>query len=308
MTKQPEKKSYWFKEWLTPDEVHIHHIKKDIVRQKTKFQKAVIADSHDFGRCLILDGEMQSALRDEFIYHECLVHPAMVMHPNPRNILVMGGGEGATLRELLKYPSVQKIVMVDIDGEVVKFCQTHLKPWHQGAFKNRKVELVVADAKTFVETTDKKFDLIISDLPSPMEGGPAHQLYTVEFYRTLVRRLEKNGLFVMQGGPGHLLQFELHQVLYRTLTKVFAVVRSYQTFVPSFDGPWAFLMGTQGPDPLKLSAVEVNKRLKDNIRGSLKFYDGVTHVGLFHIPKNLRDLCQKEKRVVKNNKIFYFYT
>src|ERR1041385_266986 len=106
----------WFTERFTPDESHSHRFKETIIQTKTKFQNAILADSCSFGRCLILDGEMQSAQLDEFIYHECLVQPAMVLHPKPKKVLILGGGEGATVREILRHPSVQQVTMVDIDG------------------------------------------------------------------------------------------------------------------------------------------------------------------------------------------------
>src|ERR1035438_5430083 len=107
--------SSWFTEKVTPHDSHSHQFKKILLRAKTPFQDVILADTYSLGRCLILDREIQSAQLDEFIYHECLVHPAMTLHPNPRDILILGGGEGATVREILRYPSVRRVTMVDID-------------------------------------------------------------------------------------------------------------------------------------------------------------------------------------------------
>src|SRR5258708_37555548 len=131
----------WFTERFTPHESHSHHIKKTLIQTKTQFQNAILADSHSFGRCLILDGEMQSAQLDEFIYHECLVQPALVLHAKPKDVLILGGGEGATVREILRHPSVQRVTMVDIDGEVVDFCKEYLTEWHQGTLDHAKTRL-----------------------------------------------------------------------------------------------------------------------------------------------------------------------
>ncbi len=297
----------WFKEWFTPHEAHLHRLKKILVKTRTSFQEAVIADSFSFGRCLILDGEMQSAQTDEFIYHETLVHPALLTHPRPKSVLIMGGGEGATTREILKHQAIERIVLVDIDGEVIQFCKKHLPTWHQGSFNNSKVEVIVDDAKKFIETTHEKFDIIISDLPSPAEGGPAFSLYTVEFYRTLVGVLSKGGIFVMQAGSGHLLQIELHKVLYATLKKVFRTVRPFYSYIPSFDVPWAFLIASQTTDPAKLTAREIDRRIKNRIRGKLQAYDGDTHSGLFGIPKHLKELLAKEKRILTKARPIYLY-
>jgi len=299
--------SQWLKEWFTPNESHSHRIDHYLVRKKTKYQDAIVADSSSFGRCLILDGEMQSSQFDEFIYHECLVHPALILKDEPKSVLIMGGGEGATTREILKHKSIEMVTMVDIDGEVIDFCTKHLKTWHQNSFASKKLRLIVDDAKKFVENTNEKFDVIISDLPSPIEAGPAYLLYTIEFYKTLVQRLSKDGLFVMQAGSGNLLQIELHQVLYATLKKIFKIVRPFYAYVPSFDVPWAFLIGSNQKDPMSLTAAQVDKLVRQRIKGSLQFYDGVTHVGLFHIPKNLRERLEAEKRVILASKPVYFY-
>lgn len=309
MPNKKENKKFWFKEWFTPHESHSHQLKKILIKKKTKFQNAVIADSYSFGRCLILDGEMQSAQLDEFVYHEALIHPALILHPHPEKVVILGGGEGATLREILKHKSVTNVKMVDIDGEVVKFCKKHLALWHQGSFHSPRAEIIIGDAKKFIEETEEKFDLIVSDLPSPIEAGPAYQLYTVEFYRTLVKKLTPDGLFVLQAGSGNLLQIELHLKLYRTLKEIFPVVRSYASYVPSFDVPWSFLLcSRKSPlDPAILSAKEVDKRIKRKIKGTLRFYDGISHQGIFGIPKHLRESLKKEKGIITLKKPVYFY-
>lgn len=301
------KNSHWFKEWFTPHESHSHRIRRYLVRTQTPFQKAIVADTYSFGRCLVLDGEMQSSQLDEFIYHESLVHPAMICHPNPKNILILGGGEGATVRELLKHKTVEKITMVDIDGDVIEFCKKHLKPWHQGAFNSKKLRLVVGDAKAFIENTNEKFDIIISDLPSPIEAGPAYQLYTIQFYRRMVQRLNKGGIFIMQAGSGNLLQLELHQVLYSTLRKIFKIVRPFYAHVPSFDVPWAFLIGSDTYDPFNLNRQKVEQLIKKRMTGRLRFYDGVCHVGLLNIPKHIRACLATEKRAITKSRPIYFY-
>jgi spermidine synthase len=296
----------WFTERFTPHESHSHRLKKTIIQTRTKFQNAVLADSESFGRCLILDGEMQSAQLDEFIYHECLVQPAMVLHRAPKDVLILGGGEGATVREILRHPTVQRVTMVDIDGEVVDFCVEYLKEWHKGTLKHPKTRLIIDDARKFVLEQDEQFDLIISDLPTPIEGGPAYQLYTVEFYKKMVKRLRPGGIFIAQAGSGSLVQLHFHSVLANTLRKVFKVVRPFYAFVPSFDVPWAFLICSQGADPITLNAKAVDKRL-GKMEKDLKFYDGSTHEGLFRIPKYLRRLVAKEKQFISEKKPVFFF-
>src|SRR3982750_4305760 len=249
----------WFKERFTPHESHSHQIRRTIIQTRTKFQNAILADSYSFGRCLVLDGEKQSAQLDEFIYHECLGQPAMLLHPNPKKVLILGGGEGATVREILRHPSVQQVTMVDIDGEVVDFCKKYLQEWHLGTLTHPKTRLIIDDARKFVLETDEKFDIIISDLPTPIEGGPAYQLYTLEFYKKMISRLTPNGLFIAQAGSGSLVQIHFHSVLNNTLKELFKVVRPFYAFVPSFDVPWAFLLASNKADPRKLAAQAVDK-------------------------------------------------
>jgi len=278
----------WFTENYSPYDSRRHALKKILVRTSTRFQNAVLADSYSFGRCLILNNEIQSAEIDEFIYHEALVQPAMATHPAPRDILILGGGEGATVREILRHPQVRQVTMVDIDGEVVAFCRKYLTRWHQGAFGHPKTRLILDDARKFVAQTHEKFDIIFSDLPTPMKDrDPVASLYTLEFYKQIARRLKPGGIFVVQSGSGHWLHMQFHVNLERVLKKIFMVVRPYYTFVPSFDEPWAFLMASRKADPLRLTAAQVDKRLGTRGR-SLRFYDGRTHEGLFRVPKYLR--------------------
>ncbi len=296
----------WFTERFTPHESHSHRIKKTLVQTQTQFQSAILADSHSFGRCLVLDGEMQSAQLDEFIYHECLVQPAMVIHPKPQDLLILGGGEGATVREILYHPGVKRVTMVDIDGEVVDFCKEYLTEWHRGKLSHPKTRLIIGDAREFVLNTEEKFDVIISDLPTPIEGGPAYQLYTVEFYKKILARLRPGGIFIAQAGSGSLVQIHFHSVLFNTLRKIFKVVRPFYAFVPSFDVPWAFLMCTQKADPMAFTAKTVDKRLGTICR-KLRFYDGIAHEGLFRVPKYLRTALNKEKQVITEKKPVFFF-
>lgn len=301
-----KKNTRWFTEWFTPNEKHSHQIKKYLVCKKTNYQKMILAETYSFGRCLILDGETQSAEFDEFIYHEALVHPALILHPCPKRVLIIGGGEGATLREVLKHKTIEKVVMVDIDSSVVQFSKKYLKKWHCGAFNHPKTELVIADAKKYLENTAQKFDCIISDLPSPIKKGPAYLLYTLEFYQNLIKKLNLPGFFVSQAGSGNLLQIELHSRIYATLNRVFTTVYPYYQYIPSFDVPWAFIL-CSNKKISNFSAKEINQRIKNRIRGQVKFYDGLTHQGLFCIPKNIREILFKKKKIITERNPCFFY-
>ncbi len=279
--------SSWFTEKVTPHDVHRHQLKRILLQKKTAFQRVILADTFSFGRCLILDQEIQSARLDEFIYHEALVHPAMVLHPNPQDVLILGGGEGATVREILRHPSVRQVTMVDIDGEVVEFCRRYLSDWHQGALDHPKLELVISDAAKYIAQNRRQFDIIFSDLPTPQRGDPVEKLYSPAFYRQVKDRLKPQGIFAVQSGSGSLLKLQFHLKLRQRMQKMFKVVRPYYAYVPSFDEPWSFLIASRKADPKKMSAARVNSRL-GTISRHLRFYDGEAHEGLFRLPKYLR--------------------
>ena len=153
----------WFIEHSSPYEAHMHAVKQYIYLGDTTYQKVQILDTFTFGRCLILEGKIQSSEFDEYIYHEALVHPSMISHPNPRKVMVIGGAEGAVLRELMKHPSLEKMVMVDIDESVVNLCREYLPDWHQGCFDDERLEVVFADARKYLEECNMTFDVILSD-------------------------------------------------------------------------------------------------------------------------------------------------
>jgi spermidine synthase len=281
--------SSWLKERVTPHDYHGHEFKKILVQAKTPFQNVTLADTYSFGRCLVLDNEIQSACLDEFIYHECLVHPAMAFHPRPQNILILGGGEGATVREILRHPSVRRVTMVDIDEAVLSFCKKYLKEWHQGALEHAKLNLVIEDAGKFIAETRERFDIIFSDLPTPQPGHPVAKLYSMEFYEQLRMRLKSGGVLVVQSGSGSLPYIHFHARVKQVLGKVFKIVRSYYAFIPSFDEAWSFVMASQKADPRKASGSQINRKL-GTFSQCLRFYDGEAHEGLFRIPKYLRQL------------------
>jgi len=157
-------KHRWFSDYISPDLTMLHSIKERIYSGRSKFQSIDIVNTGSFGICLILDGKIQSSEADEFIYHEALVHPAMITHPQPERVFIAGGGEGATLREVLAHKTVKRAVMVDIDEEVVSLCRRFLPSWHQNAFDDPRAELHFVDAREYLDESSDKFDVIIIDL------------------------------------------------------------------------------------------------------------------------------------------------
>ncbi|MEK7288152.1 MAG: fused MFS/spermidine synthase [Elusimicrobiota bacterium] len=298
----------WFTETFTPHEFHSHRLERILIHKRTAFQEAALVQSRSFGRCLILDGETQSAALDEAFYHESLVHPAMLLHRNPGRVLILGGGEGATAREVLRHKGVRETTMVDIDGEILNFAKKYLDQWHQGAFDDPRLKLVVKDGRKVIEEERGLYDIILSDLPSPLPEGPAWRLYTVEFYRKLRKRLAPGGIFALQSSSGNLLQFSAHHAIVATLRRVFPVVRPYYVYIPSFDIPWGFaLCSTQkSQDPLRWTATVVEHAIRRRIRGRLAFLDGESLIGLMRPPKYYLERLKKSKAVITDARPIFF--
>ena len=173
----------WFFELITSDLVMMYRVKNYLYSGRTPFQSVEILETDSLGRSLVLDGKTQSTTFDEHIYHEALVHPAMLLHPNPRSVFIGGGGEGATLRETLVHPTVERVTMVDLDKQVVELARLHLPTHSRGAFDDPKTRLLHEDARGYLEHTEDSYDVMILDLVDPLEEGAAYTLYTREFYQ-----------------------------------------------------------------------------------------------------------------------------
>lgn len=265
----------------------IHHgIKRRVLSHKTRYQKVEILDTYNFGRVVILDDKIQSAETDEFIYHEILVHPAMISHPNPEDILILGGGEGATMREVLKHPNVKRVVMVDIDEEFVNLCKKYLGKWHQGSFNNNKVDLIFNDAKEYIKKTNNMFDIIIADISDPVEKGPAQMLYKRKFYSSLKKRLKSDGVFVTHATEVCYTSDKGISVnVFKTISEIFPVSNFYFDFIPSFSTSWGFAIGSLKYNPKEISSEAIYERLKNRDLNNLYYYDQETHKRLFALPK-----------------------
>lgn len=286
----------WHIEWQTPSEFHGHAINRIYVEAITQYQRILVVNFDRFGKGLIIDGKIQSTVADEFIYHETLVHPLLLSLDKPKKVLVLGGGEGATIREVLKHKDVESVTMVDIDKAVIDFAREYLKEWHQGSFDNPKVKLIIGDGYEFVNSTQEKFDAVILDLTDPQKGSSSARLYTLEFYKKLKSILTPNGGIVTQAtSPSFSL--EVYSTIYNTIRQVFKYVSSGITYVPSFDGLWGFVYASDAIQIGNLSPEEVDRRIKERINGELRFYDGLTNLSIFTVPKYIRDVLVKETRI-----------
>jgi len=279
------------------------HRDRVLLTGRTGFQAFEIFENRLWGRMLILNGHLQSAELDEFIYHEALVQPAMLAHPDPRRVLVMGGGEGATLREVLRHPGVTQAVMVDIDAELVGLCKEWLPSFHAGAFDDPRVELVFADGRGWLTAQPEgTLDVIILDLPDPLEAGPALTLYTQEMYELARVKLAPDGVLAVQSGSADL-QGHLMADLNATLRAVFPRVVAFTAFVPSFMDLYGFHVA--GSENLTWpSATTAAARLQKRGLTSLKWLGAEYFASLPSLPKYLEARLMRDGKVLTDARPF----
>ncbi len=304
MDSEPDK---WFWDRVSKDLVQMHSIEEVLYTGQTKYQRVEIIRSGAFGRLLVLDSKIQSSDADEFIYHQALVQPPMIAHPQPETVFIAGGGEGATLREVLSHRTVKRAVMVDIDEQVIDICQRFLPDYSRGSFQDPRAELHHTDAREYLAGTSESFDVIIIDLPEPIEEGPAYLLYTQEFYRIVQNRLTANGIISVQSGSASWTELVNLAAVHHTLKSAFPIVRPYQVDIPSFGGPWGFCLASSRLDPLSLPAAEIDDRISARELPQLDFYDGLTHQGMFSLPKHLRNHLAQPARLITDDSPLYMY-
>jgi spermidine synthase len=301
------KNSKWFLEALGPDEAHLHGIKSVLFSKQTAFQHIEVIELGDYGRALVLDGKVQSTEKDEFIYHETLVHPALLAHPDPRRVLIIGGGEGATLREVLRHTSVTQAVMVDVDQEVIEVSRSLLPQFHGGAFDDARTQLVIDDARHWLETHDEVFDAIIIDLSDPIEEGPCYRLYTQEFYRLITQRLSEAGVIALQSGTVAVHDLLNFSAIHRTLRTAFPTVWPYTANVPCFGLPWGFQLASKQNLGSPPSGVEYEQRIVRRVPGQLRYLTGALCAAQFVLPRYLQSRIECEHRVIADDAPLYIY-
>ncbi|GBG26905.1 Spermidine synthase [Hondaea fermentalgiana] len=315
-----ERDAFWFKEGLTEDfrvELALQNISFDA---RSTFQRVQVIETTQFGRTLVMDGQTQSAEADEHIYHESLVHPAMLLHKSPKKVFIGGGGEFATAREVLRHSSVERCVMIDIDEVACDICRKQLPEWNGGAYEDPRFHVKYKDALRWLEDTEETFDVIIMDICDPIEAGPGYKLYTNEFYEYVQKhRLNEGGILVTQSGPGAVYnaQKECFTVIHSTLRSAFDVVVPYAVDVPSFGCNWGFNLAFKSSDPeadkrdvLNRDVEEFNNEIEKRIKGGMdgmRFLDGLAWRGISGLPKEIRQQCEEEDRVMTiDNPVFMF--
>lgn len=277
----------WYVEQFSPTEEHHHGVDRVYYQGRSQFQEIGIVGTPVFGKMLILDGDTQSSQADEKIYHEALVHPALAGASDRSDVLILGGGEGATLREVLRHPDVRRATMVDIDGDVVELSKTYLAEWSQDSFNDPKARVIVGDALKFLAEDKDHYGVIISDLTEPLEDSPSNPLFCDEVFRNIKNRLTPGGIYVLQASTAGFHNLSLHAKMARTLRKYYEHAVSYYTHVPAFDNDWAFIACSDGVNLGHLDEPEIAPYCRA-LRGENFFYDAETHRRIFALPLYLR--------------------
>ena len=291
----------WFIESVYTDLNVMLKVREVFYSGSTAYQKVEVIDSELFGRSLVLDGKTQSTERDEHIYHETLVHPAMLCHPDPKQVFIGGGGEGGTLREVLCHNSVEMATMGDLDPEVVALCRQYLPNHHLGSFDDPRTNLIHEDARAYLQNTPDLYDVIILDLVDPLEGGTAALLYTQEFYALAKARLNSGGVLVTQSGPAGLLSFkECFTTIFNTLGTLFDHIKAVQVHVPAFQTLWGFTIVSDTAFP-EVSEDDAEFELARRLSKKLKYLDGVSYSNMHSLLKFQRDGLRTEKRINKDS-------
>ncbi len=253
--------------------------KKSIYAGRSQFQEIEIFETEKFGRILILDGYIQLSTADEFIYHEMLVHPAMLYHPGPERVLIIGGGDGGVLREAVKHP-VKEIFLVDLDKKVVDVSQKYLPSVSQGAFKDKRLKIFNVDALGFVKKYNNYFDVIIDDLTDP--EGPSLVLWRTDFFKDIASALRKNGVASFQTA---FFEETTAQETRQNLRKVFPCFKIHHAFVGCFPfGEHTFSLGSLKVNFDKVSFETIRKKFQ-KVSLKTKYYSPEIHFSSRVLPK-----------------------
>lgn len=264
-------------------------VERELYRDKTEYQDLVIFENQTFGKVLALDGAVQTTTADNHAYHEMLLHPPLLAHGQAKRVLIIGGGDGGSLREAVKHP-IERAVMVEIDPAVIELSQRYLPELSDGAFSNPKAEVVIADGCRYVAETEERFDVIVVDSTDPI--GPGKVLFTREFYRDCKRCLTPGGVLVTQHGVPRLQPDELTDG-YRKLTALFADATFYLTVVPTYTGG-AMTLGWASDEPaLRQVPLATLEERFSALEGETRYYNPAVHQAAFALPPEVQRLLRR---------------
>ncbi len=272
----------WYTEKQTENFGITMKIKRTMVHERTDFQELAMIETEEYGNMLVLDGMVMTTEKDEFVYHEMVAHPALFTHPNPENVLVVGGGDGGVIREVLKHSQVKKAVLVDIDGKVIEYSKQYL-PSIAGQLNDPRVEVIVNDGFMHIHDHKNTYDVIMVDSTEPV--GPAVNLFTKGFYQGIHDALKEDGIFVAQT-DNPWFKADLIRSVNRDVKEVFDIVRVYVANIPTYpSGLWTFTMGSKKYDPLAVDESGIPEL-------DTQYYSPRLHKAAFALPKFVEDLTK----------------
>ena len=260
-----------------------------VERRRTPFQLLEVYDTPELGRIFRLDGCNMTSERDEFFYHENLVHPAAVAHPAPRRALVIGGGDGGSSEELLKHSTIELVHMAELDPDVIEVAKAQFGRVHRGAFDDPRLKVTVGDGLAYLRATGVRYDLVAMDLTDPV--GPSAELYTPATFALARRAMADGGALVLHLGSPFSHAARVRQTL-ANLREVFRVVAPYFVHVPLYGSIWGFACASDALDPRLLEAAEADRRIAARGVGDLQYYNGDTHRAVFALPNYVRRLVE----------------
>ena len=274
---------FWFTETLHDVVGTTIKVREKIFSGRSNYQKIEIVDTYQFGRALILEGSVQLTEKDEFIYHEMISHVSLFTHPNPEHVLVIGGGDGGTIREVMKHPTVTRAKLVEIDPLVIEKSKQFL-PFVSCEMENPRVEVIVQDGIQYVKQHKRTFDVILIDSTDPV--GPAVGLYQKEFFEDVHEALKDDGIMVGQS-ESPFFDRDVVRELYAILKPLFPIRKMYLAPVPSYpSGFWSFALCSKKHDPIVDNRCDDLRRL--NL--STRYYNEAIHQAAFAIPNFIQEL------------------
>ena len=282
----PRDKRFMY-EWLNGDYGFFLRSSRLVEASKTRFQDLEIHETPQFGKLFRLDGCFMTSEREEFVYHETLIHPALAALSAPKRVLIIGGGDGGAAEEALKHPSLDQVVMVELDEKVVEIAKQHFGAIHRGAFVHPKLKLLIDDGLKYLAETKEKFDHVALDLPDPI--GPATALYEESFFRDCKRSLAPGGVLTLHMGSPWSRPDRV-RMLYGRLAKMFKIARPYTMFIPLYGCLWSMCACSDSTDVASVGATEIDARVSARGVTHLQYYNGATHQALFALPNFVRDL------------------
>lgn len=277
----------WFTEKHTENVKFSIQVDKQIYSSQSEFQRIDIFESPEFGRFLTLDGYMMLTEKDEFIYHEMMVHVPMTVHPNVKKVLVIGGGDGGTVRELIRYPFIEEIDLVEIDEEVVDACIKYL-PQTACGFQDQRVKCYYEDGLKYIRKYENVYDLILVDSTDPF--GPGEGLFTKEFYGNCYKALKEDGIMVNQHeSPFYKEDAYAMQRAHKRIVESFPISKVYQAHIPTYpSGHWLFGFASKKYHPIVDQRVEEWKKLNLKTR----YYNEQLHAGAFALPNYVEEMLE----------------